>query len=138
MYTVRTDADTFQNAHAYSSFDRNVILRQTQWVPDISRRIEEIQVRAVSMATLLRESGGNRIDILQIDAEGYDFEILKMIDFSQMKPAIICYEHANLTRGQTEESAALLVAEGYRLTRDNLDTIAYRAPFSYSWRSHNP
>lgn len=135
MYTVRMDSDTFQHAHAYSSFDRSVISRQTQWIPDIANRIEETQVRSISMATLLRETEGRTIDLLQIDAEGYDFEILKMIDFSRLKPAIICYEHAHLGRDSMNHAVALLVAQGYRITRDRLDTIAYRAPQSYGWRS---
>lgn len=135
MYTVRIDKDTFKGAHAYSSFDRSVVARQTRWVPDIASRIEEISVRCISMETLLREAGANQVDLLQIDAEGYDFEILKMIDFARLRPTIICFEHAHLTKAQMNAAAALLRAQGYRMTRDNLDTIAYRPNFTFGWHA---
>ncbi len=38
-----------------------------------------------------------RIDLLQIDTERYDYDIIKQIDFSLIKPRMICYETHNLT-----------------------------------------
>jgi FkbM family methyltransferase len=38
----------------------------------------------------------NYVDYLQIDTEGFDYEVLKMIDFSFFKPLIIKYESINL------------------------------------------
>ena len=84
LYTVRIENGVSEHADLYSSFDRGVISRQTQWVPDIEKRIEEKQIRCISFETLLREIGEHEVDLLQVDAEGYDFEILKMIDFSRV------------------------------------------------------
>ncbi len=137
LYTVRIDDGTFRGAHMYSSFKKEVILRQTRWVPDIADRIEEIQVRCISMETLLREVGAAHVDILQIDTEGYDFAILKMIDFSKFQPSIICYEHAHLSKSDMQAAAELLIGQGYRLARDNLDTLAYQPIASFGWRAPN-
>jgi FkbM family methyltransferase len=134
LYTVRIDDRTFQKAEMYSSFDRNVVLRNSRFVPDIADRIIEVNVRCISMASLLRETEGRTVDILTIDTEGFDYAILKMIDFSLLHPAIICYEHAHLSKRDQDEAAKLLSGHGYRMTRDNLDTIAYRPEFSYGWR----
>lgn len=131
--TLYTAGDS-KSASVYSSFDKELVKKQTRWVPDVVDRIQEIQVRCISMRTLVDEVEGNEIDILLVDAEGYDFEILKMIDFSKMKPTIICYEHTNLDKTQMQAAATLLASQGYRMTRDNLDTIAYRPDFSYGWR----
>jgi FkbM family methyltransferase len=135
LYTVHIDADTYRQAHFFSSFDKSVISRQTQWVPDIAHRIEEVPVNCISMDTLLREAEGREIDLLQIDAEGFDYEILKMVDFSKIQPAIICYEHAHLNKWDMQAASELLYSHGYRMSRDNLDTIAYRQTFTYGWRS---
>src|SRR5579863_642823 len=54
LYTAQIDADTYQQAHFFSSFDKSVISRQTQWVPDIAARIEETSVRCISLRSLLR------------------------------------------------------------------------------------
>ena len=134
LYTVRIDDDTFKKAHQFSSFRREVVSLQTRWVPDIAQRVEETQVRCISLDTLLRETDGKEVDILQIDTEGYDFAILKMIDFSALRPSIICYEHCNLSKGEQQAAAELLVGHGYRLTKDNLDTVAYRPVAMYGWR----
>jgi hypothetical protein len=39
-----------------------------------------------------------------------------------------------LTKTEMTAAAELLVEQGYRLTRDNLDTIAYRPVASYGFR----
>jgi FkbM family methyltransferase len=134
IYTVRTDGASFERAHQFSSFRKDVLLTQTKWLPDIAQRIEEREIQCVTFDTLLNKTMGREVDLLQIDAEGYDFEILKMIDFSRMLPAIICYEHANLSKSQQDEAAGLLFRHGYRLARDNLDTIAYRPRESFGFR----
>jgi FkbM family methyltransferase len=134
LYTVRIDSDTFQKASIYSSFDKDVISRQTKWVPDIADRLIEVDVKCISMASLLRETEGRSVDLLTIDTEGFDYAILKMIDFSKLRPAIICYEHAHLNKADMRAAAKLLADQGYRMTRDNLDTIAYRPSFTYGWR----
>jgi hypothetical protein len=106
---------------------------QTQWVRDVDKRIEERAVRCVSFDTLLEEAGTNKIDLLQIDAEGYDYTIIKMIDFSRLKPAIIAYEHGHMNKAQEDEIVTLLLGQGYRMTRGNMDTIGYRRPGTFGF-----
>jgi FkbM family methyltransferase len=137
LYSVRIDVGTFQKAEMYSSFDRNVVLSNSRFVPDIAERISEVSVKCISMKTLMRETEGRTVDILIIDTEGFDYAILKMIDFSAMCPAIICYEHAHLCKADQDAAAELLADHDYRMTRDNLDTIAYRSGFTYGWRRGN-
>jgi FkbM family methyltransferase len=133
FYTVAAGS-AFAKAHQFASFHRDAVASQTNWIPDIADRIVETRVRCISMATLLREAGGREIDVLQIDAEGHDFAILKMIDFACLKPAVISYEHVHMSKAEQDAAAGLLAAQGYRLSRDNLDTIAYRPIASYGWR----
>jgi FkbM family methyltransferase len=135
IYTVRMDDSVhFQKAHQLSSFRRESLAGQIDLIPDIADRIEERQVRCLSFDTILNEAQGRTVDLLQIDTEGYDYTILKMIDFSQLRPAIICYEHVHMSKAQQEESAALLFKEGYHLTRDNLDTVGYRPERRFGFR----
>lgn len=134
LYTIPTVRGKFRKAHQFSSFKKETVEQQIALDPNVGDRVEEVQVRCISMGTLLREAGDEAVDILQIDAEGYDFEILKMIDFSTFRPSIICYEHTQMTKGQQEEVADLLVGQGYRFTKDSLDAIAYRPVTTYGWR----
>jgi FkbM family methyltransferase len=133
LYSFRRDTG-FQGGTLYSSFRRDVLLRNTRFIPETARQVVEVPVKCLSMASLLREAAGNAVDLLLIDTEGFDFNILKMIDFSVLLPPIIAYEHAHLSKSDMIAATELLLSQGYRLTRDNLDTIAYRPIESFAAR----
>ena len=83
-------------------------------------------VPAYTLALLLAKHGTDRIDLLQIDAEGYDFEVIKMIDW-QAAPAIINYETVNLSVPDRQSCWALLREKGYDLfASDSYNTVAIR------------
>ena len=67
------------------------------------------------------------VDLLHIDAEGYDLELLKLFDFDRFAPEIVRFEHAHLSRGDWDEAVRLLVRHGYRTIREEYDTTAYRS-----------
>ncbi len=46
-------------------------------------------IKAISFVEMSKENNIEKIDFLQIDCEGYDFEILKNIDFEKFSPSII-------------------------------------------------
>jgi len=75
----------------------------------------------------LKEANAPRdIDLLQIDAEGYDYEIIRSIDFDTVKPAIIHYEHMVLSEADRNACLELLASHGYRIVLQDNDTLAYR------------
>jgi FkbM family methyltransferase len=125
MYTVRVDDSTSPGASQLSSLKREQLLKHQESITDVSSRIEEQVVECISFATLLQQAETAKVDLLQIDAEGYDFAILNLIDFKQTRPSIIAYEHAHMSKEEEEETAAKLVGEGYQLARGQLDTVAY-------------
>ena len=51
------------------------------------------KVRCISLAQLLEDYHVEKIDLLQIDTEGYDAQIILNIDFNCIKPKIIRFEH---------------------------------------------
>ena len=50
---------------------------------------------------------------LQIDTEGYDFEIIKSIDFKVVRPKMIKFEHVNLTKSEIQEALLFLQKQFY-------------------------
>lgn len=88
--------------------------------------IEEIAVPALTFASLLEKHHVDRVDVLQIDTEGFDYQVLKMVDFRVLKPTLIHFENNFLTAGQMEDCVGLLAGEGYRMLNAGIDTIAYR------------
>ena len=87
--------------------------------------VEKIRVRCMSLSTLLQKHNMHTIDLLQIDAEGYDFMILQSLDLFAMKPRAIRYEHKHMTQEEQTACKALLEKNGYRVhPTDFLNTLA--------------
>jgi FkbM family methyltransferase len=96
---------------------------------DIRRFYEEHRViESVSCITfddLVDRHDIAEIDLLQIDAEGYDYRILRTIDFDRIRPAFINYERVLL---QDDEGACrqMMTQAGYALTDWAQDTLCVR------------
>ena len=93
--------------------------------PGRQRRVDCRQVPCWTFDTLLEQAQASSIDLLQIDAEGADYEIIKAIDFSVIKPAIIRYEHMVLCERERNACLELLAEHGYRFLLEDADTTAY-------------
>jgi FkbM family methyltransferase len=84
-----------------------------------------IEVPCWTIQRLLSESASpERIDLLQIDTEGFDFEIIRSIQFERVKPSIIRFEHALLSDRDRNDSLELLAEHGYRFVLEDRDTMA--------------
>jgi FkbM family methyltransferase len=86
-------------------------------------------VPCVTFDELLAQNGVRNFDLLQIDTEGYDREILRMMDFNRHKPAIIRFEHGMpdgiMTAQDFVECTELLMKHGYYVVTEPYDAIAY-------------
>lgn len=92
--------------------------------------ITEEKVKCISLDDLISEYKINHIDLLQIDTEGYDYEIIKMIDFNKMAPAIISFEHGFsagiMNKEKLFEIQEILLGHKYNLVMLENDCIAYK------------
>jgi FkbM family methyltransferase len=83
-------------------------------------------VRCDRLENILRKHHIAKIDILQIDVEGYDYHVLKQVDFSRFQPAVIRMEWCNLPPAEKDSSRDLLRRSGYRMVEAEFDLIAWR------------
>lgn len=113
--------------HALGSFRKDVVLKHQYLIPDIEKRIEEIQVQSMRFETLCAQTGITRIDLLQMDTEGYDYEIIRRIPFAQFKPKLIIYEHQHLSAEDRIACRDLLHRQGYISFESGIDTAALSA-----------
>lgn len=87
--------------------------------------LEHRVVETITCTTLHRLFDKHQIqqlDLLLIDAEGYDFEILKTLDFKKLKPEFINYERV-LLQGDEPACREMLEAQGYVLMDWGHDTF---------------
>jgi FkbM family methyltransferase len=106
------------------SFSLETVLKNSTWIPDIQERIINSPVNCITFNELCQKHKVKEIDILHIDTEGYDFEIIKMIDFYQAKPKIILYEHKHLSAEDKNKCQLYLSNNNYELLELRRDTIA--------------
>jgi FkbM family methyltransferase len=90
--------------------------------------LQPVTVQCRTMESLLAEYGVEKIDILQIDTEGYDYIILKLFDFGRYQPEIVHYEHQHLNMADRAAAESLLRSHGYELHRNAYDTLAVLDP----------
>ncbi len=90
----------------------------------IKPHVREITVPCLTLPDLLNRYNVASIDILQIDAEGHDYAILRQLDFSRYRPAIINLEIVNLPEEEQEACKALLAAQSYKYAKTGYDLVA--------------
>ncbi len=81
-------------------------------------------VPCVTFTSLLNRHHVERIDLLQIDAEGYDYKLLKSFDFGRIRPRLIRYEHLHLQPTDQRACVLFLKRQGYRILEMQYDTGA--------------
>lgn len=112
-----------------TSFERHTILSHEDILPDVAERIVEVQVNLLTLRTLVSRHNVTSIDLLIVDTEGYDYEILKQIEFSSSwAPSLIIYEREHFDRSTDRAARRLLHNAGYRLAKVRADMLAYRVP----------
>ncbi|WP_209378845.1 FkbM family methyltransferase [Pararoseomonas baculiformis] len=126
IYSVDMSTANSMSMSLHSSFSRDVLLQARRWHPDLESKIVERQVPTISFETLLRSTKGQPVDVLKIDAEGYDLEILRTIDLVALAPQLVLVEHANIPRSGKIEMAERLTAAGYRVGLTSLDMLGYK------------
>jgi FkbM family methyltransferase len=90
----------------------------------LRKLVQAVPVQCRTMDSLLREHSVAQVDILQIDTEGYDYNVLKLFDFARFKPGVVHYEHQHLNQADRAAAEALLRGHGYHIQRNVFDTLA--------------
>lgn len=105
------------------SFDRNHIVKELDGV--LEPFIRQIDVESIPLTTLLDRYGVQEIDVLHIDAEGYDWRVLRQLDLARFRPTFILCEHHHLSLEERTKALAFLEPD-YEVFRLGIDWLAIR------------
>jgi FkbM family methyltransferase len=111
-----------------ASFEREHIAKHAHLIPGVETRIQALEVECITFADVLDRLQTDRLDVLQIDAEGADGYLLSLFPFDRVKPAIIHWEIKNMTRAQQEASLDLVCGHGYRVARSGGEDMLAMLP----------
>lgn len=121
-YIKRSVSDQPGMYEGMGTFDKQLLLSQLP--DDLTKYVVSEKIACITFDKLLEKNSITKIDLLIIDAEGHDYEIIKLIDFETVEPDILIYEWMHLDLRDYNECARLLAKRGYRLFRDKFDIVA--------------
>jgi FkbM family methyltransferase len=129
---VETDLDQGLTP-GIASFDPRHLIRHGEKAKDIER----ISVPCRCLSSLVADFNFPMIDLLQIDAEGFDAEVVRMALRLPELPACIHFEHKHLKKADRQSLFESLEANQYRLGYDAWNILAVQAPLmerlKYNW-----
>lgn len=125
-------------ANGLSSFDKQQLLskvKNRRFLKHVKREgvslpsndedlIVQHTIETISPESLLKKFGDQRINLVAIDTEGYDFEIIKMLDLKRINPDLILYEDENLDEETAKACKKYLHDHRYKTTTIRKDVIA--------------
>lgn len=95
---------------------------------NIDEWIEKILVPGITFDTLVNKYKIAKIDVLQIDTEGYDFEVLKMAFASKIDdPLVINFEYKCLNNKEIYTVINLLLEKDYCIMKHGGEICAYKS-----------
>jgi FkbM family methyltransferase len=119
-----------RNLTVFSSLNKDVLARclARELPPGASRQaaaMRGVEVKALSVQGLLDKHRITRIDLLMTDTQGHDCPIVKQFLSSKVRPTAIHFEHLHTPEDELQTCLRLLVDNGYRCARLEIDTLAY-------------
>ena len=128
MYSIdNTDGRYRRWVEGLSSLSKEHILKFRGQLAGVEDRIVETSVKGATIASILESRKIESLDLFMIDAEGYDYELLRQFPFEKMRPQIVFLEHAHLSADQRQAAIDFLIRHRYRIAILSEDILAENA-----------
>ena len=89
--------------------------------------IEDVWVECVDIREIVKRAGlFDTIDLLQVDAEGFDDQVIYASDIGGFLPLVIHFEYGNLSQKRAQFLREYLKQMGYTFSQHGIDGLAIR------------
>lgn len=110
-----------------ASFDREHVrgslyywkhVKKVDAIPDdLDSVIQVLQIPTLTMNSLLHKHQVEWVDLLSLATPGFDFDLIQLFPFDQMKPPVICFEYLTMLPSKREACLRFLADRGYGVSR---------------------
>jgi FkbM family methyltransferase len=128
MPPLAADGRSMVYAESVVSTNARVIAQQIGIRED---QLRQVVVPAMTLDALFAKHGIEELDLLQIDAEGYDWQVLQTLNLATTAPMLIQLETGHMTRPDLSAMAGRLQDCGYLFFYGGMqgDALAMRKDF---------
>lgn len=125
LYRYKEDESELPAWHeGTGSLVKNFEERHNKVIDNVSGRLTQELVACTTFQNLIEKHDVKVIDVLCLDVEGYEYNILKTINFNRIKPSLIFYETSNLDKATLNRCETILKNAGYYLVNMGIDQLA--------------
>ncbi|MEL6717412.1 MAG: FkbM family methyltransferase [Bacteroidota bacterium] len=128
-----TGLASFNRAQIQKAFDSGLVADRCKKyeikIPtEASKGIAAENIPVISANTLIKKYNIQQIDLLQIDTEGFDYQVIQFFDIAKNQPKAIIFENVHLS--QTDKTACyqLLTNNEYAVKEYGSNTLAMQQP----------
>ncbi|WP_375584461.1 FkbM family methyltransferase [Cyclobacterium xiamenense] len=126
-----TGLSSFSREKIESAFEEGIVaancMKFGMEIPeDREQWISQEEVEVIAPRTLMQRYGISKIDLLQVDAEGYDLEVIRIFDLPNSQPAAVVFENVGLVEADYASCLSLLEANGYGTRKFGPNTLALK------------
>jgi FkbM family methyltransferase len=91
-----------------------------------SMKTEKMEVECTTINEIIDRYCISRLGCLVVDTEGHDYQILKILDFSKVKPQVVMFENKHMDgpfrrRGKYRKLLAYFKSNGYRIRTEGVE-----------------
>jgi FkbM family methyltransferase len=104
-----------------ASLDRLHVLKHLS--PEMHSAVKEASVECLTVNALLSRNNVQKIDLLHIDCEGFDYVILRQFDFTTVRPRIVLFEQKHLTAQDRQAAEIMMELAGYKVEEMETDVF---------------
>ncbi|MEM6697367.1 MAG: FkbM family methyltransferase [Bacteroidota bacterium] len=128
-----TGLASFDRAQIQKAFDSGLVADrcekyQIEIPEEESKRIVAESIPVISANTLLKKYNIKQIDLLQIDTEGFDYQVIHFFDIAKNQPKAIIFENVHISKSDKADCYQLLKANEYVMKEYGSNTLAMQAP----------
>jgi len=103
------------------SFDKNTFLKNISYGKGLDQRIVAELRLLIHFDELLEKNNFRDVDLLHLDAEGFDYKILQSINFAKYNIRMVLFESEWMTKSELKELIQYLRNHQYRVYRSGID-----------------
>jgi FkbM family methyltransferase len=124
---VADHRDETADLTVFASLKKDALIRglDNPKAAGVKVQVQEVEVPALSVRTLLAKHGITKIDLLLTDVQGYDREVVEQFLACGVKPTIIHFERCHTARPALDALYRKLVEHGYRFNELEIDALCY-------------